>query len=123
MRRVLLVFCVAVLAVTVLRSVFSSSAPRITPAEAKRAFAKVCLRQPRVQTSQPGVIFTYGKLPHLVSVSVFSGAAPKVIFVHRKGMRVTRWANVMVYYNSNETPVVMRASKILGDHTWSSSAP
>jgi hypothetical protein len=124
MRRALVVLSVGVLAVALLRGVFhSSGGHRVTLDEAKRAFAQVGLGHPRVQASPPGVIYNYGRLPHLVSVSVFSGATPKVIFVHRKGMRVTRWANVMVYYNRSETPVVMRAATSLGDNAWSSSAP
>ncbi len=123
MRRGLLVLCVGVLVVALARHVFSSSGPRVTPDEARRAFARVGLGHPAVQTTPPGTVFNYGRPPHVVSVSVFSGSAPKIIFENRKGMRVTRWDNVMVYYNRNETPVVRRASKILGDHTWSSSAP
>lgn len=122
MKRGLLVICAGLLIVAVVRTILDSS-HRVTPAEAKRAFAEVGLRHPKVQTTPPGVVLNYGRPPHLVSVSVFSGKTPKVIFGHLKGMRVTRWANVMVYYSKAETPVVKRASKILGDHTWSSSAP
>jgi hypothetical protein len=100
------------------------SAGRVTPDEAKQAFARVGLTHPRTQTSPPGVVFNYGKAPHTVSVNVYSGAPLKVLFLHTpKDMRVTQWANVMVYYNKSETRAVRQASKTLGDRTWSSSLP
>jgi hypothetical protein len=124
MRRSLVIFAVGVVVVLTLRhGFFGPSATRVTPEQAKQAFARVGLSHPDVQSKPQGVIFDYGSPPHLVSVSVFTGATPRVIFGHLKGMRVTRWANVMVYYNKTETPAVKRASKILGDHTWVSSIP
>ena len=122
-RRVLLALCVGVLILVGVRFAFARSSHRITPNEAKRAFAQVGLGHPKVQTPPPGVILNYGSPPHLVSVSVYSGGTPKIIFGHLMGMRVTRWDNVMVYYNRSETPAVRRASEILGDHTWTTSTP
>jgi len=112
---------VVVLAVS--RGFLGSSASRVTPQQAKQAFARVGLRDPRVQSSPRGVVFIYGRPPHLVSVAVFTGTQPKVTFGHLKDMRVTRWANVLVYYNRGATSAVKRASKILGDKSFSSSSP
>jgi len=106
------------------RGFLGPSVTRVTPEQAKQAFARVGLRNPKVQSSPRGVLFTYGKSPHNVAVGVSTGAAPKLRFYGpTKDMRVTRWANVTIVYNKSETRAVRRAAKILGDKSFSSSRP
>lgn len=100
-------------AVAVLLSGCGSS-HRYTVNEVRQAFTRAGLHHPKVQTEPPGTIFNYGKPPHTVSVSIYSGEPPKVVFPKGlRGYRVTRTRNIMVYYSKMESRVVERALNLL----------
>lgn len=83
-------------------------------AEVRQAFTRAGLHHPKVQTEPPGTIFNYGKPPHTVSVSIYSGELPKVVFPKGlRGYRVMRTRNIMVYYPKMESGVVERALNLL----------
>jgi hypothetical protein len=87
---------------------------RYTVSEVKQAFTRAGFHHPKVQTEPPGTIFNYGKPPHTVSVSVYSGAPLNVVFPKGlRGYRVARTRNVMVYYSEMESGAVERAMNLL----------
>src|SRR5262249_33287409 len=84
------------------------SARSYTVSAVKQAFTRAGLHDPRVQKSPPGVVFNYGRPPHVVSVTVYKQEIP-VVFVPTRGMRVTHLGNVMVWYSVTKSEIVKRA--------------